>query len=441
MSQLSRVLAKTALSYQSPLTKLERKRVAIKRDEDHRKHYVEQFDGVDGGMEALFHTEEAFRRACTSMNLLTNQAAHQVTVNNLFADCLTDHALDVWLVLVGNAPNATFDTLIKRFYLKFCRSNAGDDMKQYLMTTNCQKRSDTSVRKHVARMETLIRYTDKLPGDMAPLGDSNEAQDIIFQTFHMKHKRDFKRIHGSHLDVTLEDITSFMEDAYDEYEQEQALQAKKRNGNHSHQDSRSHKKQRTSGRDGGTNRSKERCVMHNGAHIFAMNCPGNKNLPIYDPDHMAKWRNSQQTRSPNAAYDNRGGRGAGRGGGRGTFQGRGRGGYQGRGGRGGPNYHGGYNSGNFQPSGGYNVSYSGAPPGAPPQYQVPPNGTQFMVVPQAPISQQALIPPPPPPQDQYFMHAPPRSSNEHHHFDSNFFDSTEASRGGSSARPWHWTRR
>jgi hypothetical protein len=61
-------------------------------------------------------------------------------------------------------------------------------------------------------------------------------------------------------------------------------------------------------------------VMHNGAHIFALNCPGNKALSIYDPDHMTKWRNSQS-----AAH--RGGHGGGRGGrGRGDFQGHGRGG-------------------------------------------------------------------------------------------------------------------
>jgi hypothetical protein len=135
------------------------------------------------------------------------------------------------------------------------------------------------------------------------LGDSNEAKDIIFQTFHLTHKRDFKRIRGNHLAASLDDIITFMEDAYDGYEQEKVLQTTKQNGSQlPHQDTRSNKKQRTSGHDGGTNRSKERCVMHNGAHMFALNCPSNKALSIYDPDHMTKCHNSQS-----AAH--RGGRG------------------------------------------------------------------------------------------------------------------------------------
>jgi hypothetical protein len=212
MSQLSKVIAKTALSYTSPLEKLECTRVPIKREEHHTKYYIEQFDGIHGGMEALFRTEDTFRRACSAMSLNTNHAAHRVAVNNLFADCLTGHALDAWLVLVNGMPNSNFDTLIQRFYLKFCRSSARDDMQVYLMTTHCQKRGDTSVREHVACMETLICYTDKLPGDVAPLGDSNEAKDINFQTFHLAHKRDFKRIDGNHLAASLDDIITFMEE-------------------------------------------------------------------------------------------------------------------------------------------------------------------------------------------------------------------------------------
>jgi hypothetical protein len=422
MSHLSKVISKTALSYHSPLEKLERVRVHIKREQHHTKYYVEQFDGIQGGMEALFRTEDAFRRACSAMNLNTNHAAHRVAVNNLFADCLSGRALDAWLVLVDGMPSSNFDAIIQRFYLKFCRSSARDDMKVYLMTTHCQKRGDTSVREHVARMETLIRYTDKLPGDVAPLGDSNEAKDIIFQTFHLTHKRDFKRIHGNHLAASLDDIITFMEDAYDGYEQEKALQTKKRHGSQSpHQDNGPNKKQRTSGRDVGTNRSKERCVMHNGAHIFALNCPGNKALSIYDPDHMTKWRNSQS-----AAH--RSGRGGGRGGhGRGDFQGRGRGGYHGRGGRGGFSPHNGY-----YPPNGNNGTYPQAPP---PQYQQQQQqGTQFTIMPQAPP------PPPPPHADQYyFMHAQTCSNNEQHHFDSITFDISEGSHRRSS-HPWPWNR-
>jgi hypothetical protein len=427
MSQLSKVIAKTALSYTNPLEKLERTRVPIKREEHHTKYYIEQFDGIHGGMKALFRTEDTFRRACSAMSLNTNHAAHRVAVNNLFADCLTGRALDAWLVLVNGMPNSNFDTLIQRFYLKFCRSSARDDMKVYLMTTHCQKRGDTSVREHVARMETLIRYTDELPGDVAPLGDSNEAKEIIFQTFHLTHKRDFKRIHGNHLAASLDDIITFMEDAYDGYEQEKALQTKKRHGSQSpHRNNGPNKKQRTSGRDGGTNRSKERCVMHNGTHIFALNCPGNKALSIYDPDHMTKWRNSQSAAR-------RGGRGGGRGGrGRGDFQGRGRGGYHGRGGRGGFPSH-----SRYYPPNGNNGTY----PQAPPQYQQQQQqGTQFMIMPQAPLPQQAPPPPPPPLTDQYyFMHAQPRSNNEQHHLDSITFHSSEDSRRGSS-HPWPWKR-
>jgi hypothetical protein len=52
----------------------------------------------------------------------------------------------------------------------------------------------------------------------------------------------------------LDDIITFMEDAYDGYEQEKALQTKKRHGSQSpHRDNGPNKKQRTSGRDGGTN--------------------------------------------------------------------------------------------------------------------------------------------------------------------------------------------
>jgi hypothetical protein len=54
MSQLSKVIAKTALSYTSPLEKLERTRVPIKRKEHHTKNYIEQFDGIHGSMSALF---------------------------------------------------------------------------------------------------------------------------------------------------------------------------------------------------------------------------------------------------------------------------------------------------------------------------------------------------------------------------------------------------
>jgi hypothetical protein len=112
--------------------------------------------------------EDAFRRACSAKSLNTNNASHRVAVNNLFADCLTGPALDAWLLLVNGMPNSNFDALIQCFYLKFCRSSARDDMKVHLIT-HCQKRGDTTVREHVARMETLICYTDKLPGDVAPL--------------------------------------------------------------------------------------------------------------------------------------------------------------------------------------------------------------------------------------------------------------------------------
>eukprot|EP00957_Ditylum_brightwellii_P136888 10439702-Ditylum_brightwellii.AAC.1 len=121
-------------------------------------------------------------------------------------------AEEKWDTIVSNIDTATrtpehFDQAIKELYLKYCDAQAKDTMFQYLhllcRPTKVQPRDQSDC------IETLVRYSNKLPGLSWDMNDDQVKQMVFDQ--HPETWRKFYIRSGMSLETdTLADTVQFM---------------------------------------------------------------------------------------------------------------------------------------------------------------------------------------------------------------------------------------
>ena len=249
---------------------------------------------------------------------------------------LSDNAEEKWQNLTGTIldPDRTaarFDAEMHRFYLRYTDNRARDVMFGYL--AHLTKSHDTDTRDHADRMETLYRYSNRLPGTQATM-NADQIKEVIFASFPETWQRDYIR-GGNDLQVaTLPDIVQYM--ANEKVFADNDEQRKRKGGGNNVNPGREPKRQKNGNGNGkGSNKQGgSPCRLHNGTHQWK-DCFNNPRNPKY--------------KGPFRGRNDRGGRGGQGNGGRNDRGGRGgntqnRGGYhQNNNGQGGQNY---YNNNN-----------------------------------------------------------------------------------------------
>jgi hypothetical protein len=282
-------------------------------DGSKRQKYCPMFSGKHG-LEELLFVEERFRKVANHMEWTGEELFEH------FEEVLIDTAENQWEDIVGDIDDVdrdeeAFENAIKELYLKYCGGDARDVMFEYLKT-QCRKPIGEEPRTHVARLTTLYRYSNKLPG-IDPEKDTEHIKMPIFATFPESWRRDYARSGRKVANDSLQDIIDYMsmEKAFADQE---GKDKKRKNEKEDKNDKKGNKKKKVG--------------MRNGDNSCRL--PGHSGHDWKDCFENPRGRNFRPR-------NNGGGRG---GSGRGNFQGRGfyggrnggRGGQpqQGRGGRG-----------------------------------------------------------------------------------------------------------
>jgi len=163
-----------------------------------------------GGIEALLYVEETFQKLAKKLKYSALDAFDSWEL------CLGDSALDHWENInnAGDDPadrtESKFNGIVFKFYLRYSSSEARDIVYSYLGSKECIKLKETEVLDHQNRMETLMRYANRLNG-VAPEPAASSKLKIIFESFHPTHVMNYK-LTGTKLTAAtkLDDIIDFM---------------------------------------------------------------------------------------------------------------------------------------------------------------------------------------------------------------------------------------
>ena len=164
------------------------------------------FTGKEG-IEGLLYVERRFRKVAEYLNWTTGTEKYDG-----FEEVLADTAKEHWENIVGNIEDANrtverFDESIRQFYLKYCDEEARDTMFKYLCTLKRPVGEEPQL--FADRIETLVSYSNKLPGIEAPLQDDS-VKIIIFDSFPETWQETFVRSGKVLREETLSEILQFM---------------------------------------------------------------------------------------------------------------------------------------------------------------------------------------------------------------------------------------
>lgn len=299
-----------ALSYVSKVDETSLRTVELStRDNNGNKlkEYCPVFDGK-GGLEGLLYVEEEFDSVVDSLGLTTGAEKF-----DKYRKILSHTALQKWKTIVSDEGATGHGRTAARFIR--CKDllrqrysgnqhDARDVMIKYLTSTECSKPKSVSTIDHVDRLETLIRYTNKLKGTAAyPTISDSKSKDIIFSSFPERWRQHYHDLERNIADDDIEDIILFMDNRKLSSDKKETDKRKRDS------DKKSDKQQNKKNKGNLSHGPQSKCRKHpNGSHTW-YECSLNPRGPNY--------------RRPNGIQF--GGRGRGFGG-RENYGGRGRGG-------------------------------------------------------------------------------------------------------------------
>jgi hypothetical protein len=168
------------IDYETEFEHSDLEKVKLSQQFDDRTKRVKNCPVFSGkyGLESLLYVEDRFRKVATQLTWTDEELFIG------FEEVLLDHAEDEWEDIVqGLAPadrdDDTFDACIQLFYLKYCSEEARDEMFKYLETQQCRKPVGMEPRKHVSRLLTLYRYSNRLPGLEPPKAEEQQKMPIF----------------------------------------------------------------------------------------------------------------------------------------------------------------------------------------------------------------------------------------------------------------------
>ena len=271
-------------------TKLEKTEITQTWDDGTKtKKKCPVFTG-DHGIEALLYVEDRFNSICRQLEIGDGEEQF-----DNFAEVLTNQAEDKWETLTGNLTAqqktvARFEQTIKQFYLSYCDDDARDTMFAYLRSL--QKPYSVAAGIHADRMETLIKYANKLPG-MEPEMNNDQQKRVIFESFPSKWQHAYIQSGRRIQSESLVRIVQYMKD--EKSFSDGASNKRKRSdddqqGNSNRQGRGNRSFMRGGGRNGrGRGRNNTRsnpCRIHAGRHDWS-ECWDNENSTNYRPNRQA----------------------------------------------------------------------------------------------------------------------------------------------------------
>jgi hypothetical protein len=336
------------IEYKSSFVKSDLELIKLNQNYDDgqsRSYKTPVFNG-EGAVECFFYVEERFRHYAAKLEWTTGPEMF-----DNFEEVLQDTALEKWETRIGNiAPvdrtMGRFDQAIGEYLLEYVDPLAKDYMIKYLK--DFRRPMHTKPRDHATRIETLIRYTNRLPGT-EPNITLQQTKNMIFESFPVAWRQSWIRAGKSLVTNTLAELVQFMANEQSFADDKDKIKKKDGSGNKTKESYRNGNHQGgRSGRGGGRKR-RDREGGRGGRGGNHRDNKYSKNGPSPDDDcpihggHL--WRKCNQ----NPRGDNYN---PARGGGRDNGQGRGntnpgRGNYGRGGGRGGRNNNN-NNSGNNQ---------------------------------------------------------------------------------------------
>ena len=278
-------------------------------DGTRREHETPVFDG-EGAVEHFFCVEERFRHCAAKMDWTTGPEMFEN-----FEEILTDIALEKWETRTQNvAPAdqtlARFELAIQEFLLECVDPLAKDHMIKYLK--DFRRPIHAKPRDHATRVETLIRYTNRLPGT-EPNITPQQMKNMIFESFPMTWRQSWIRAGKSLVTNTLPELVQFMANEQS-FADEKDENKKKEGGGNKKEHCRDRSHQRGCGQGGNKRRDQDRGGR--GGNNKDNKCSRNGPSPDDDcPIHGGHlWRKCNQSpRGDNCNPARGGGRDGGRG--------------------------------------------------------------------------------------------------------------------------------
>ena len=203
-------LKQPCLAYKATVKHSDFEKIKLKQVYDNgttKEKKTPTFDGKLGGIEGLLYVEEAFRSTARQLDFDTG-----AELFDNFEEVLTDTAIDKWENIVSAIPQnqrtvARFNQSIEAFYRRYVDARARDVMISYIKTI--KKPVQATVMDHSDRMETLMRYTNRLPGT-EPLLTEQQMKNYIFDSYSMTWKENYERS-GRNIETdTLAQINEYM---------------------------------------------------------------------------------------------------------------------------------------------------------------------------------------------------------------------------------------
>lgn len=274
------------------------------------------------GVEGLFHVIDKFMRAAEKLQLV-NPGDYWAE----FDEVLDTTAEQKWSSLINPiAPQqrtqARFERTLKEFVMSYSGSSEPRNvLKAYLSSGECVKPRNVSPQTHVARIETLCHFANRLQGT-DPEYDEATIKKTALESFPLRWQKEYMKSGRKAVDDELDDIVEYMQVVKSIADDED--NHKRKRGSETDRGGQGRGRGRVGGRNGGRGTGKGDRGRGSSAPDPQVNCP------VHGGSH--KWGEcSLNPKSQNFMMFQRNGapgRGRGRFQGRGGFQGRG---YQGRG--------------------------------------------------------------------------------------------------------------
>ena len=275
----SKSLKQPSIKYKSSFEhdKLEQVTLVQVYQDSTKKKKCPVFTG-EFGIEQLLYVEERFRKISRQLDYTT---PNELFDN--FEEIVMNNAKDKWENGTSGISNnqrtiALFDQLMQQYYLQYCDHEARDAMFEYVR--QIQKPFQSKASAHSDRMETLIRYANRLPGNEPPLNDQ-QKKSIIFKSFPLKWQQAYVQSGRRIAQDSLTEIAQYMKDrkGFLDLAAENIKRKRETSDNHGRNTGRG-----SQGRGGGRGRGRGRHNDHRSGSDY-----GNQNNLCWKYNYQHAW--------------------------------------------------------------------------------------------------------------------------------------------------------